>query len=441
MNEARVGFVWSLLLVLLGVVAAGLVFGWPHATITALGFCGYFLFRHMRGIGRLLHWARQPLGTPPPVPTGNGVWDDVFAAMNRRHRESFAQRHELHLAVDRFRLAAEALPDGVVILDEKQQIEWMNRQASLCLGLDATGDIGARILNLLREPDFEAYLNDPAKFEHAISLVTQRVPDHSLYMKLTPFSAGRCLLLVRDTTQLARMTTMRRDFVANVSHELKTPLTVILGYLEALEDSPETTAASEAAQYVRIATTQARRMQHLVDELLTLSALETDAPPKNDAVRVSSLMETVHLEAQALSNAQHEILLDADTSALLIGDELELHSAVLNLASNAVHYTPPGGRISLQWRILDSGDGELSVSDTGIGIATADIHRLTERFFRVDKGRGRLAADGTGGTGLGLSIAKQVIERHNSRLVIRSELGGGASFSIVVPKSRLAASA
>jgi two-component system phosphate regulon sensor histidine kinase PhoR len=439
MNEARTGFAWSLLLMLLGVIAAGLVFGWPHAAFTAVGFGAYFLYRQMQGADRLLNWVRQPFGTPPPVPTGNGVWDDVFAAMNRRHRENIAQRHELHLALDRFRLAAEALPDGVVILDESQQIEWMNRQAALCLCLDTTSDVGARISNLLREPEFENYLNDPERYGHALVLATQRVPGHSVHMQLTPFSAGRSLLLVRDTTQLARMTTMRRDFVANVSHELKTPLTVILGYLETIEDSPPGISSEELGQYVQMATTQARRMQHLVDELLTLSVLETDAPPNNDNVHITPLMASVYREALALSGGQHEIALDAETTAILHGDESELHSALLNLASNAVHYTPPGGSISMRWRVLDNGDGEFSVSDDGIGIALTDIHRLTERFFRVDKGRARLASDGTGGTGLGLSIVKQVVERHNGQLLIRSELGQGSTFSIIVPNPRVIA--
>ena len=358
MNDARAAFFGSLLLMALGVIAAGLVFDWPHAALTAVGFCIYFLWRHMRGIGRLLDWARQPLGTSPPVAMGNGVWDIVFGALTRRHRESKAQQHELNLALDRFRLAAEALPDGVIILDEGQQIEWMNRQASLCLSLHATTDVGTRILHLLREPEFHAYLADPDNCNRALALSTKRNPGHSLHLQLTPFSAGRSLLLVRDITQLVRMTTMRRDFVANVSHELKTPLTVTLGFLEALEDAPADTTPAERAHYVQMATTQARRMQHLIDELLTLAVLETDAPPKNQHLAIATLMETVLADAKALSKAQHEIRLDTGAPAFIHGDTAELNSALLNLASNAVHYTPPGGCIALHWRILDTGEGE-----------------------------------------------------------------------------------
>ena len=439
MNEARTAFFGSLALLILIDFAAAVLFGWPHATIIALGFCGYFLYRHMQGIGRLLKWAREPFGTQPPAPTGNGVWDDVFASLTRRHRESIAQRHDLHLALDRFRLAAEALPDGVVILDEVQQIEWMNREAAICLNLHMTTDLGTRILNLLREPEFDAYVKDPTKYDRALAFSTQRNPGHSLHIQIRPFSAGSSLLLVRDTTQLTRMTTMRRDFVANVSHELKTPLTVTLGFLEALEDAPPDTSAEERSRYIQMATTQARRMQELIDDLLTLAALETDAPPKSDLVAAIGLIETVHNEATALSAGQHQILLDAGTPALLHGDESELHSALLNLASNAIHYTPPGGQIALRWRVLDNGDGEFCIEDNGVGITASDIERLTERFFRADRSHARTGSltGKSGGTGLGLSIVKQVVERHNSKLVIQSVFGQGSTFRIILPRARV----
>ena len=346
------------------------------------------------------------------------------------------ERHQLNLALDRFRLAAEALPDGVVILDEEQQIEWMNRQAALCLSLHASADLGGRILHLLREPEFQVYLADPDNFDHALSLSTTRSPGRFLQLQMMPFSAGRSLLLVRDTTQLVRMSTMRRDFVANVSHELKTPLTVTLGFLETLEDSPADTTPQERAHYIHMASTQARRMQSLIEDLLTLSMLETNAQPKDEQVDLEKLTNTVLADAQALSRNQHEIVLDIDMPGIIHGDASELHSALLNLASNAVHYTPAGGRIVLHWKILATGEGELGVTDTGIGIAISDIDRLTERFFRADKSRARVG--NASGTGLGLAIVKQVVERHHSKLVIRSVLGQGSTFCIVFPADRLA---
>lgn len=436
MNDARAAFFSTLLLLTLCVLAAGLVFGWPQAAITALCFCVYFLLRQMQEIGRLLDWARQPLGTPPPVALGDSVWDSVFGALTRHHRESMLERHQLNLALDRFRLAAEALPDGVVILDEEQQIEWMNRQAALCLSLHASADLGGRILHLLREPEFQVYLADPDNFDHALSLSTTRSPGRFLQLQMMPFSAGRSLLLVRDTTQLVRMSTMRRDFVANVSHELKTPLTVTLGFLETLEDSPADTTPQERAHYIHMASTQARRMQSLIEDLLTLSMLETNAQPKDEQVDLEKLTNTVLADAQALSRNQHEIVLDIDMPGIIHGDASELHSALLNLASNAVHYTPAGGRIVLHWKILATGEGELGVTDTGIGIAISDIDRLTERFFRADKSRARVG--NASGTGLGLAIVKQVVERHHSKLVIRSVLGQGSTFCIVFPADRLA---
>ena len=439
MNEARAAFVGSLLLLIICDFAAALLFGWPHATIFGIGLCSYFLFRHMQGIGRLLAWSREPFGTPPPAPAGNGVWEDVFASLTRRHRESNAQRQELHLALDRFRLAAEALPDGVVILDEALQIEWMNREASLCLGLNITADIGTRILNLLREPEFDAYVNEPTRFERVLAFSTQRNPGHSFDIQIRPFSAGRSLLLVRDTTQITRMTTMRKEFVANVSHELKTPLTVTLGFLETLEDSPADTSPEERRRYIEMATAQAKRMQHLIDELLTLAALETDAPPKSELVSVTNLIETVQAEASALSGERHEIAIEIDKLACIHGDPSELHSAILNLAGNAVHYTPAGGKITMRWRTRDNGEGEFSITDNGIGVSETDIGRLTERFFRADRSHSRSGspAGNSAGTGLGLSIVKQVVERHNGKLEIQSVLGQGSTFRIVFPGARV----
>jgi two-component system phosphate regulon sensor histidine kinase PhoR len=210
---------------------------------------------------------------------------------------------------------------------------------------------------------------------------------------------------------------------------------VTLGFLETLEDAPADTSPEERAHYIQMASTQARRMQSLIEDLLTLSMLETNAQPKDERVDLSRLIESVLADAQALSKNQHEIVLEIDSPAVIHGDESELHSALLNLASNAVHYTPAGGRIVLHWRILDSGDGELGVTDNGIGIAQSDISRLTERFFRADRGRARVGD--ARGTGLGLAIVKQVVERHHSNLQIRSVFGQGSTFCIVFPADRL----
>ncbi len=389
------------------------------------------LARHERQIARLTAWAEMPLGTP--VPEASGIWSPPFLALHRRARQAATQREELIEMGERFRLAAEALPDGVIILDVHHTIEWMNPRAERLLGLDSNRDIGMMIGHLMREPEFIRFLDQaPEKQQMPLVVRPMRNPGHVLHVRGTPFSAGRTLLLIEDLTQLERLETVRRDFVANVSHELRTPLTVVQGFMETAKDGltdelhPTTTA--EVIQYLDMALDHSRRMHRLVEDLLTLSSLETDAPPQEEVIEVATLLALVREEIGALSAGRHEIHLDNTGPAKLLGSSRELHSAFSNLASNAVRYTPEGGKITLAWH----GDWQgavFSVTDTGIGIEARHLPRLTERFYRVDRGRSRES----GGTGLGLAIVKHVLERHEAMLVIDSMPGKGSRFSASFP--------
>ncbi|NJD35895.1 MAG: phosphate regulon sensor histidine kinase PhoR [Betaproteobacteria bacterium] len=417
---------------MLATLAGWLAAGERGVMILLPGAITFFFLRQLWMVLRLIHWAGCPLGTP--TPSASGAWGEVFEALHRRARLASAAREQATQELARFRLAAEALPDGVMILDGHRAIEWMNLHAEACLGLKASVDTGSRITHLLREPEFLEYLDNPDHRGVPLELHTRRNPGRSLQIQAAPFAAGRTLLLVRDVTQLQKLATMRRDFVANVSHELKTPLTVTLGFLETALEGVQDTAPQDIAQYLQIAAEQAQRMQQLIDDLLTLSSLETDSPPPlEDPVEIAGLLADICREVEALSAGQHHITLENKGPRWLLGSARELRSAFANLAGNAVRYTPQGGDILLSWRREGEGGARFSVSDSGIGIAREHLPRLTERFYRVDRGRSRDA----GGTGLGLAIVKHVLERHQAALLIESEPGKGSRFSAVFPPHRV----
>ena len=411
----------------------------PLAALGAVAVAALVLLaRHERQIKRLASWAAQPPGTP--LPEAVGSWEGAFTALDRRARQAAEQREALREMGERFRLAAEALPEGVVILDARRAIEWMNPRAELLLGLEAARDVGTPVNHLVREPELEGCLDATAiegETPEPVTVRPLRSPGRVLHIRAAPFSAGRTLLLVEDLTQLDRLETVRRDFVANVSHELRTPLTVVQGFLETARDGiadPEhPTPPGEVAEFLDMALDHARRMQRLIEDLLTLSTLETDAPPQEESVDVAAMLALVQAETRALSGGRHEVVLEGGGPPRLRGSGRELHSAFSNLASNAVRYTPGGGRITLRWLSLPAGGAAFEVADTGIGIDAKHIHRLTERFYRVDRGRSRES----GGTGLGLAIVKHVLERHQATLGIESRPGAGSTFRATFPARRL----
>jgi two-component system phosphate regulon sensor histidine kinase PhoR len=411
-----------------GWIAAGA----PGAEVMLLSGVTFFFLRQIWLLRRLIKWAGYPLGTP--TPSASGAWGAVFDALQRRGRLASAEREKATQELERFRRAAEALPDGVIILDGYRAIEWMNLQAEACLGLKGSVDTRSRITHLLREPEFLDYLDSPDHRGIPLQFQTQRNPGRSLQIQAAPFAAGRTLLLVRDVTQLQKLATMRRDFVANVSHELKTPLTVTLGFVETALDALEDTPPQELAKYLEAALEQGRRMQQLINDLLTLSSLETDSPPPlEDLIDVSALLTDIRQEVTALSAGRHRITLEIQGPPGLMGSARELRSAFANLAGNAVRYTPDGGAIELRWSAEGTAGARFSVRDSGIGIAAQHLPRLTERFYRVDRGRSREA----GGTGLGLAIVKHVLERHQAVLQVESEPGKGSVFSAAFPAHRV----
>ncbi|MBV1774930.1 phosphate regulon sensor histidine kinase PhoR [Burkholderiaceae bacterium DAT-1] len=397
-------------------------FAWAEGLLIAglLIWLGY----HLGNLSRLARWLDDPqVGN---VPASMGVWDNVFNRLYRLVRVQGKNQRMLSQALDRFISAGEAMPEGVVVLDTSDRIEWCNPRSMQHLGLDRKKDLGQHIAYLVRQPVFQRYLSEQ-DYSHPVIL---RLGELVLSIQLVPFDSTRKLLLSRDITQLERVQTVHRDFVANVSHELRTPLTVVGGFLETLIDMPHLDQATRESQ-MRMMYEQTQRMQRLVEDLLALSKLENGGEMREDRVDVASLIQLVASEADGISQGRHTVTVEQCDQVGLRGNYDELHSALGNLVSNAVRYTPEGGEIRLSWRADDMG-GVFSVKDTGIGIEPQHIPRLTERFYRVDRGRSRA----TGGTGLGLAIVKHILQRHQGRLEVTSEMGKGSCFSLRFPANR-----
>jgi two-component system phosphate regulon sensor histidine kinase PhoR len=386
------------------------------------------VLHHVRNLERLHEWARGSLADS--VPESSGAWEDVFAMLHRRQRDEVGRRRQLARLLARSRRAGRALPYGLAIVDDEYRIIWCNDSCESHFGIDAEGDAGQPITNLVRQPDFVEYVA-ARDFSSPLELKTTRAGGLVLSIQFVPYVESQYLLLSRDITQGIRVETMRRDFVANVSHELRTPLTVLVGFLETVRElklDPE-----RSRDYLNLMSEQSKRMQRIIDDLLTLSVLESaPEPPQGERVDVSLLLERIRVEADALSAGRHRVVLDAEPGFDLLGSESEIASAFGNLASNAIRYTPAGGEVRLVWRASPRG-AEFAVEDTGAGIEAEHIPRLTERFYRVDRGRSRE----TGGTGLGLAIVKHALARHQATLEIESTLGKGSRFTARFPARRV----
>ena len=381
----------------------------------------------MRGY-RLIEWLRG--SQEGQAPRDAGLWGELGYRIERsiRLRERAADTERERLT--QFLSAIEASPNGVMLLDAGDQIEWCNSLAADHFGLDPQRDRRQRITNLVRAPAFVGYLQ-AGRFIDAIEMPDPR-GQRSLSVFVRPYGEGQRLVLSQDITERERSDGMRRDFVANVSHEIRTPLTVLAGFIETMANLPLTEV--EHKRVLVLMGQQADRMGTLVSDLLTLAQLEGSPRPHADRwVPLAPLFAQVAIDAKVLSAGRHTLVFPATVEVQIAGAANELLSAITNLVMNAVRYTPEGGRIEMSWRVLADGAGEIAVRDTGPGIAREHLPRLTERFYRVDGSRSR----GTGGTGLGLAIVKHVVQRHGGELDIQSEVGQGSMFRLVFPAARV----
>ncbi|MFN4120486.1 phosphate regulon sensor histidine kinase PhoR [Acidovorax sp.] len=414
---------------------------WGAALGAALAAWAWFVWDLLRG-ARVLRWLRN--GDLAEVPVMRGIWGEAADRARRLLRRQESQIRESQDRLQEILAALQATPNGVVLLDAQGRIEWCNQMAANQFGFDAQRDVMQSIGNLVRDPDFTAYLaaqdfGSDVVLEGRFSTPSRPV---RISVHLHPYGDGRTLLLSRDVTALEQADAMRRDFVANVSHEIRTPLTVLTGFVETLQTLPLT--AEERARYLGMMAQQALRMQSVVQDLLTLSRLEgSPLPGMAEWTPVQALLGRCEEEGRALSalltqnqtphtlHFPHAEVLRAEGD--IAGVPAELQSALSNLISNAVRYTPAGGSITVEWLRQEDGSALFSVRDTGPGIAPEHIPRLTERFYRVDRSRSRE----TGGTGLGLAIVKHVLQRHGATLDISSTLGKGSVFAVTFPANRL----
>ena len=418
-----------LLLLLAACGLIGLITG-QYAWALAIGLGAYLLW-HLKQLLRLHAWLRerQPDDAPPE---GYGLWGEVFDSIYHLQRRDQRVRGRLQAVIDRVQESTAALRDAVIMLDSEGNLEWWNRAAEQLLGLKTPQDSGQAITNLVRHPRFKEYF-EAGQYQEALEIPSPINDRQRLQLQITRYGNNEHLMFVRDVTRLHQLEQMRKDFVANVSHELRTPLTVISGYLETLLDNVEEVNPRwlRALQQMQ---QQGSRMQNLLNDLLLLAKLEaTDYPSDNQPVAMDLLLLSIRNDAQALSGSRnHRISLEADHQVRLKGSEAELRSAFSNLVFNAVKYSPEESEIRIRWWADEQG-AHLSVQDSGIGIDAKHLPRLTERFYRVDRGRSRE----TGGTGLGLAIVKHVLSRHQGDLLIASEPGQGSRFTACFPARRL----
>ena len=425
---------WSFAIArLVALVAIATVVGWAlgYVQLTIIAALGGYLALTFTRLYRLERWLRRRRTESPP--DFHGVWGDAVALIMRIYRRKQFHKRRIVQLFREFRRMTSAMPDGVIVLGTDREILWFNRNAGRLLKLRRKIDFGQRIDNLIRHPEFVRYLEAG---DYTMPVVVRSSLDSETHLSLQMVAYGsQQLLLVRDVTRQVRLEAMRKDFVANASHELRSPLTVITGYVDTLAEDPSVDPLwRRPLEEMR---RQTERMRTVVDALIELSRLEsTGGEAGHDLIDVGGMLTLIRREVLALEERPAEIALKLESDAKLLGAEPEVHSIFSNLISNAVKYTPREGRVDISWWV-DADGAHFSVADTGVGIAPEHIPRITERFSRADPSRARA----TGGSGLGLAIVKHALQRHGATLSIESEEGVGSTFTCHFPLRRVVARA
>lgn len=389
-----------------------------------------YSFLETRQVVRLKRWLAAPLNKPTVT---RGKWGRIFNALSTMNQAQQRMQERITRSLQRFQKGVAVFPDGLVLLDEHDIIEWCNPAAERLIGISLAKDRGQHIHFFLRQRAFREYLREPETGTPLIlKLKLNHAPEHILEIQALPFGEKQTLLLIRDITLIHQMANAQKEFVANVSHELRTPITVIMGFLEMLQENSNLAEAEQ--RYILLMREQAKRMQELIEDLLALSRLEAaDSKASYEVIDMHELLSLILAEAKQLSHNSHEITLHFEENLALQGSRSEIHSAFSNLVSNAIRYTPKGGKIHFCWLKQTNQEAAFIVEDTGIGIEPQHLPKLTDRFYRVDRSRSRE----TGGTGLGLAIVQQVALRHDARLEIASTPGQGSTFKMIFPEHRL----
>ena len=411
---------------LLGIVllsAAGWLLGYPWQVPLA-GLLALLVWQ-LVNVWRLYRWLQD---SESDVPDSHGMWSELFDRIRLLDQQKRKQETRFKNMIAEFQSLTNALPDATLVIDAQNNITWCNDSAIALLGLRIPDDLGQAVTNLLRGPEFSEWLSAGDRANRKLEIPSPLNDDRWWHVTSVPFQQDQWLIVLRDITEIHNVEQMRRDFVANISHELRTPVTVLLGYLELLQNHP----VEEVASAVERMQGQTVQMKALLDDLLELSRLQSDEiVGEEQDIDIPAMLGQLKEQAEELSQGKHRLSFTGHASLCLLGVAADIESAFRNLIINAIRYTPEGGEIRVNWDLSDEGP-RLSVADTGIGIPKRDLPRLTERFYRVGSGRGRQS----GGTGLGLAIVKHVINAHKARLIIRSELGEGSEFICQFPASR-----
>jgi two-component system phosphate regulon sensor histidine kinase PhoR len=428
MNSGATAFVYVVLRILAALLVGALL-GWLAGSVWLgiSGALGLYLAWNLWQLRALHFWIQHRSVADPP--DAMGLWGDVVAQVVRLHRRKRFHKERLTRLFRELRRSTAAMPDGVVMLDSQGEIVWFNRKAGELLDLSRRADLGLRIDNLVRNPEFVRYLRG-GQYSMPVIVRIDTPTERHIAFQLIAYGEDQRLLMLREVTREVRMEQMRKDFVANASHELRSPLTVVAGYLENFSSDP---GLGELAAPVAEMRRQTDRMTRIIEDLLELSRFEAnDAPIKGLPIDVSGMASMLRKDVLARPVHPRQVDVAIESGAQLIGDEAMVQSAFSNLVDNAAKYTPADGSMQIRWWTDEEG-GHFSVRDTGPGISSEHLPRLTERFYRVDPGRSRE----TGGSGLGLAIVKHALHRHGGRLEIESIEGRGSTFTCHFPNERV----
>ena len=429
MQDIRWGTFWFFVFEIILFLIISNMYSIEDGLIVCLCLMSCFLLLHMFWIYKLSKWLNNP--SLSNLPHGTGVWQHIFSKHYQILKESKKSKKNLVSTLDQFTQAAEALMDGVVALNESNEIIWSNRRSQVMLNLNSKKDTGQPINYIFRNTDLISYL-EKGNYEESIKINLEASNTKTIEIKIVMFGEKQKVLIAKDISQAIKIESDRKEFISNVSHELKTPLTVISGFIETLEDM-FTISGKEHKNILKMMGDQAYNMSKLIDDLLLLSNVESSIfQNRSEKLLINTIMSKIKKNISILDAKNHKIKYQINSSLNIYGSKKEIESAFLNLITNAVRYTEKEGFISISWGLIN-GLPIFEVRDTGSGIEQKHINRITERFYRVDKDRSR----DTGGTGLGLSIVKNIIKKHDGELKITSDIGKGSSFKLIFNKESI----
>ena len=417
-----------LALILLVSYFASKIFSLTIAIVFLVISLTIYLISHLFWINELSKWLDKP--KTREIPDGKGIWQEIFSKIYKNYRVETKTKKDLTTAMEQFVQAADALLDGVVSLNESNEIIWCNKRAQLMFGINPIKDINKPILHIFRNTEFKKYLEEE-NFDLPLQINTENSITH-VEIKVIPFGKFQKLLTARDISAILKNEIVRKEFVSNFTHELKTPLTVITGFIETL-DQPENNLSKDTKEIFLLMSEQANRMKDLINDLLLLSNIEASLNKnRSEKVSILKLSENIKSSTNKLNKKEHQIKFNIDKKLNIYGSKSEIQSAFSNLVSNAIRYTPEKGKIIITWHLINNLP-ILEVTDNGVGIPKNKINRITERFYRVDEDRSR----SSGGTGLGLSIVKNIMLQHQGQLEISSELNHGSTFKLIFSEDRI----